>query len=126
LNLLDSAWAEPIEYRLVYQPADERTVWWARAMSPKFVHVEVWRLLDVGYWLALQPYHDFLTFNLVEGEPQGVVQRVQARRVRGTPLAPIGLKTCVTVAKAALGLRNPWIITPLQLYRHIASNNGVI
>jgi hypothetical protein len=32
---------------------------------------------------------------------------------------PLMVTTCVGVVKAVLGIRAPWIITPLQLYRYL-------
>lgn len=34
--------------------------------------------------------------------------------------SPVGLQTCVGLAKAMLGVRAPWVITPWQLYRRLS------
>lgn len=35
------------------------------------------------------------------------------------PFMMLGVMTCVSVVKAVLGLRAPWVVTPWQLYRRI-------
>jgi hypothetical protein len=126
LSLMDTAYAHPANFALVYSPRDETSAWWTRALEPQFVHVEVWRRLEEDIWIAIQPHHDYLGASLVQGHPEGVVQTVQARRRLRRPLFPIGLKTCVTIAKAALGIRDATIITPAQLYCYVARRNGIV
>lgn len=126
MSLLDTAGTAPIDYLLVYTHRADDRAWWTRWLHRELYHVEVWRDLGDGYYLALCPNHDFLTFDLVQGEPTGTVQRVTAYRKVRKALWPLGLKTCVTVAKAALGLRAPWVITPRQLFNHIHHRNGIV
>jgi hypothetical protein len=92
----------------------------------EFEHVEIWQSLGLGYYLAFRPYHDHLVADLVAGEPDGRVQRVRAKRVRRTAMFPLGLKTCVSVAKAMLGIRNAFILTPRQLFRYVEKHRGVV
>jgi hypothetical protein len=125
-SLLDTVGCDPRSYLLVYQPHSSRAAWWTRSLDPRFAHVEVWRRLDEGIYLTLQPFHDYLVTDLVEGEPNGVVQRVVARRPQGLPMFPIGVKTCVSVAKAMLGIRAAWVLTPYQLHKYVAAHGGVV
>lgn len=126
LSLLDTANADPCTFLLVYPQGGQARAWWTFFLTDKLDHVDVWRPLGQGFYLAFSAYHDRLSFELIEGEPVGVVQRVVARRPRGKAMFPAGLKTCVTLAKAALGIRAPWVITPRQLYRYVAKRNGVV
>lgn len=128
--------SDPAEFALVYPPAEESTAWWARWVGRRsgFVHVEAWwRLGEIDgleWWCAIRPYHDYLAAEMVRGPPESIegarVQRVVAARRRGTPLFPAGLKTCVSVVKAALGIRAAWIITPQQLYDYVERRNGYV
>lgn len=126
LSLLDTVGCSPLDYLLVYQPASPRAAWWTRALHPLFSHVEVWRRLDDGIYITVSPFHDFLECNIVEGDPTGLVQRVTARRPHGTPMFPLGVKTCVSVAKSMLGIRAAWILTPLQLHNYVAHRRGIV
>lgn len=126
LSLLDTVGCNPCDYLLVYQQRGERSAWWTRALSPRFAHVEVWRSLGDGAYLAVQPFHDCLSADITFAEPDGVVQRVVARRQRGGVMFPVGVKTCVSVAKAMLGVRAAWIVTPWQLFRYVESRKGVV
>lgn len=124
--MLDTIGEDHVQYLLVYQKADRRLAWFTWFLDREFEHVEVWRDLGDGVYLALMPCHDYMRFELVQGEPEGRIQRVTARRKRGTPMIPLGLKTCVSVVKATLGLRNALIVTPKQLHRYVAERNGVV
>jgi hypothetical protein len=125
-SLLDTLDDRPIDYLLVYSGNAPRLAWFTRFLDPEFEHVDVWFDLGLGYYLALRPYHDSLQFHLVEGRPDGRVQRVRARRRSTRAMLPFGLKTCVSVAKAALGIRNAFIVTPRQLYRYVEKHRGVV
>lgn len=125
-SLADSVGCDPKNFLLVYNARCETSAWWTKFLDPRMAHVEVWYDLGQGFYLALQPFHDRLEFSLVEGCPQGLVQRVTARRVTGKLLFPFGVKTCVSVAKATLGINAPAVITPRQLFKHVENNQGVV
>ncbi len=114
------------EYLLVYQPRCETTAWWARLIARDFSHVEIWWSIGDGYYVAIQPFHHYLEANVMHGEPTGVVQRVTAMRRSRTPMVPFGLKTCVTVAKAVVGIRNAFVLTPKQLFNYVEKRGGVV
>lgn len=125
LGMLDTIGHAPVRYTLVYQKADRRMPWlWF--LDPDFEHVEVWRDLGEGLWLALMPCHDYMKFEVIEGLPEGRVQSVLARRPPRGAMFPAGLKTCVSVVKAVLGLRHPLILTPRQLHHYVSERNGVL
>lgn len=126
LSLLDTAGCMPVQYLLVYPREGQRRAWWTFFLPDGLDHVDLWRPLGQGFYLVLAAYHDCVSMELVEGEPSGLVQRVTARRPRGKAMFPAGLKTCVTIAKAALGIRAPWVITPRQLYRYVQKRDGIV
>jgi hypothetical protein len=126
LSLLDLAGCDPIDYLLVYYSRPEAQTWWTRRLDPRYSHVEVWREIEPGFYFATQPSHDYLVTSVVEAQPPGIVQRVSALRRRGKVLWPVGLKTCVTIAKAMLGVRAAWVITPKQLHDYVAQRRGIV
>lgn len=127
LSLLDTQGCDPCRFALVYTAATEQSTWWTKCLSKQFAHVEIWTPIGNDLYLTLEPFHDYLKVGLAEGLPtDAIVQHVTARRSRGTPLMPFGMKTCVSVVKAALGLRAAWIITPKQLFNHIESRRGLV
>lgn len=125
-SLIDTIGDRPIDYLLVYSSNSPRLAWFTRFVDREFEHVEIWQPLGLGYYLALRPYHDHVTFELVAGEPSGTVQRVRARRRSRAAMFPLGLKTCVSVAKAVVGIRNAFILTPRQLFRYVEKHRGVV
>jgi hypothetical protein len=117
------------EYLLVYyRRQGNPTAWWARwfTRAKNFSHVEIWWELGEGYWVAIRPFHHYLTADVMQGEPAGTVQRVTAMRRYRTPMFPAGLKTCVTVAKAVVGIRNAFVLTPQQLYNYVEKRGGIV
>lgn len=113
-------------YLLVYQPRAEGWPWWSALVGDAFAHVEVWWLLGDDYYVAVRPYHQYLTVDIMQGPPEGRVQEVVARRLHDSTMFPLGLKTCVSVAKAMLGIRAAWVVTPRQLHNYVAKRNGVV
>ena len=114
------------EYLLVYfRRSEGPTAWWARWIRNGFSHVEIWWSIGEGYYVAIRPYHHYLVADVVHGEPNGEVQRVTAMRRYRTPMFPAGLKTCVTVAKAVVGIRNAFVLTPQQLYNYVEKRGGI-
>lgn len=114
------------KYLLVYSPRSDTTAWWARWLTGKnLAHVEVWWSIGEGFYVAIRPYHHFLVVDIMDGPPEGVIQEVTAMRSHRWPMLPFGLKTCVTVAKAVVGIRNALILTPKQLFDYVEKRNGV-
>ena len=117
------------EYLLVYSyRTDATTAWWARWLTGTrdFSHVEIWWRLGEGYYVAIRPFHHYLMADVMCGEPSGTVQKVTAMRRHRTPMFPAGLKTCVTVAKAVVGIRNAFVLTPRQLYNYVDKRGGIV
>ena len=42
------------------------------------------------------------------------------------PMFPAGLKTCVSVVKAVIGVRNAFVLTPRQLYNYVDKRGGIV
>lgn len=116
----------PCEFVLVYSGTDGNSPWWARGADSKLAHVEIWQPVGDGCYIAVMPMFDCLGIELMGREPTGIVQRVWARRPLGYAMMPIGVRTCVTVAKSMLGIRNWRIQTPRQLYNFIRRCNGQV
>lgn len=110
---------------LVFTDANQGR-WWARFLEPGFGHVSILILLH-GQWTLIRPLYGFtdvVSCPYQEGDiPQTMicdqqaliipVERDNSEDLRGL----VGLQTCVSTAKALMGVRWPWIITPYQLYK---------
>lgn len=118
--------AKPERYVLVFSPRAGTSAWWTRWLHKDFVHVELLQEIEPGLYLGILPFHDYLRFEVLEGKPTGTLQEVLATRESLRAMFPIGLKTCTSVAKAVLGIRKPWIITPRQLFKYVESRGGVV
>ena len=117
---------------LVFSDASQG-YWWSRLLKRGFQHVSV-LMLSGRTWVLVRPmyaYTDLVAcewregdapYMLVDGDPVILaVQPVRADRLRGL----VGLQTCVTWAKALMGIRAPWVITPWQLYKHASKHYPV-
>lgn len=113
-------------YILMFSPRSETSAWWTRWLHKDFVHVELLQEIEPGLYLGILPFHDYLRIEVLEGQPAGALQEVTATRESRKAMFPIGLKTCTSVAKAVLGIRSPWIVTPRQLYKYVESRQGVV
>lgn len=83
-------------------------------IDPLASHIElkthdVTRVLNLPKWL----------------EQEGHVV-IEAQMKRQAQLAPLQIMSCVEVAKRIIGVRNRFILTPYQLYRHLACQNSKI
>lgn len=117
---------------LIFPSRDALTggpAWWQRLLHPGYPHV--WACRAAGDNATLVVNHTGLTLQLaVMPMPllPFVKQKADEQRARvicalAAPVDPTealrGPMTCVEVAKALLGIRAPWIITPYQLARHL-------
>lgn len=106
---------------------------WAKLLRPGFRHC----FAVVGrrnQWVIFDPMSNFTNLGVISGPTiddladwyrqfgftvaKTVVRREQA------PVAEWRLFTCVEAVKRLLGIRAPWVVTPWQLYRHIAHTNN--
>jgi hypothetical protein len=125
LNLLDlsgrlvDVW---LVFRNVARP--HRPLW--RWLKDGFHHIEIWQK-DRGAWVRFDPCLDVSVFEVsllapwesVDESLRPTCMRVNRCLVRRRLHWHIGPLTCVDQAKAAIGLRAAWIVTPYQLYRYL-------
>lgn len=92
-----------------------------------FNHVIVFYQHDDSYYTVIEHVKTFVNFGIVEKDSldeylkDATIIRVRTKRNTKakwwwwiwTP------DTCVTIAKQILGVQNPLIVTPYQLYKHI-------
>ena len=110
---------------LVFADAKESVYW--RLLKPGFRHVAL--AIQAGdYWVWVDGSPVRLSV------PTGVTSDLAGywrsrgctvveceARLRATP-TPLMLSTCVGFVKALMGITNPLILTPHQLYRHVTRN----
>lgn len=105
--------------------------WLARFLKPGFTHVGF--LLAVGdYWVCIDPgigtpdvqvpaasSSDLASYYRAKGWHCVEVETGEIEAV-----GPFTLNTCVGVTKKFLGIRNPFIWTPFQLYKYISNKQN--
>jgi len=106
---------------------------WAKLLRPGFRHC----FTVVGkhdQWIIVDPMSNFTNLGVISGfDIEDVAEwyrqfgftvvKTVVRR-DGFPTAQWRLFTCVEAVKRVLGIRAPWVITPWQLYRHIAGGES--
>lgn len=109
----------------------EAPLWWLRWLRPGFRHCFV--LLDDGVrWILIDPLASHTDVRVLDGPVPGgppgwyrrrglTVVRAVVRRDRGR-LAPPAPFTCVEAVKRVIGLADPTVLTPWQLYRRLAAS----
>jgi len=103
-------------------------MWWGRFLAPGFGHVAVAVPESSGVWLGVEALADTLPVQVLGDEPDGIREAwvaagylVVRTFIRPRPfrqLLPEPL-TCVTIAKRALNIVAPLVVTPRQLHRHL-------
>jgi hypothetical protein len=140
ISLLDTPNYKTRTWYLVYHHREPYR-WWTNFLEPGFRHVELTRPLyygpgvnDVG-WLNVLPTFEMLDIELSGNPtppwvrcPDSTVQKVTGARLLTTLHTPIDLGpvTCVSIAKAMLGIRAFWVKTPYQLYKFLKKRGGVV
>ena len=106
----------------------QATLAWLRLLRPGFRHCFV-LLRARGQWLYYDPMSHFTFASIIGNYPLPVMMR--AFRAAGCRLRLIRPRTpprraqawraytCVEAVKRVLGLQEPWVLTPWQLYRRI-------
>lgn len=118
------------EFLLVYVPPTKPATWWTRWVDSELGHVDVWRPIGQGAFLVMRSNFDVLEVLYADETdlaqmPDVIVQKVTAHYpLLGTAMSPIGFRTCVTVAKAMLGIRRFFIFTPRQLFNYVDAHEG--
>jgi hypothetical protein len=106
---------------------------WLKVLKPGFRHC--YALIHDGYkWLSIDPlasHTDVETYHLVSPDydlPAWL--EYQGSKIIHVPsscikrkAAPPGFFSCVEMMKRLIGLHNPFIITPWQLYQFLKNNN---
>ena len=103
-------------------------LWWLRFLRPGFRHCFV-VLRFADSWVVVNPMaHQTEVGVYQDAQPASVVRHYRARGmtvvacpVRPAPRHPLPWSpfTCVEAAKRLLGVQEPGILTPWQLYQHI-------
>jgi hypothetical protein len=101
-------------------------IWWLRWLRRGYRHCLVAVETDGG-WVLYDPLCHYTEINVIgNGSAEGIIDRYRTagctavlakRRVPPRRLAPVRPYTCVEAVKRILGLREPLIFTPYQLYR---------
>lgn len=120
------------EFYLVYSEADPDSPFWTRWLDKDLAHVDIWQPVGEGAYLVTRPHFDRLEVTYASqadfDEAQGrgdYAQYVHAHfPLLGKVMCPIGIRTCVTVAKAMLGIRRFGIFTPRQLFNYVEARGG--
>lgn len=107
----------------------EAPLWWLRRLRPGFRHCFV-VLNDGRRWVLVDPLARHTEVRVIDGpsaadvpgwyrERGHTVVRAPVRRDRVRP-APPAPYTCVEAVKRVIGLADPAVLTPWQLYRRLA------
>ncbi len=106
--------------------SDNSGAWWLKLLKPGYRHCFAMVETDRGI-LWVDPLSNSLTLKILEGyELNALVRwyRETGLKVVNVPLETTRRKpfcwapmTCVEVVKRLVGIRDPFIVTPWQLYR---------
>ena len=111
---------------------DECNVWYLRVLRQGFRHCFI-LINDGERWLSIEPLlsclevgvlptpADFGLIDWLRAQDHKIVETTINRKWLGH--GPIELFTCVKVIKQFLGIHNPWIFTPHQLYQQLLKGN---
>lgn len=129
-SLLDVLDKEPIEGWVLFT---QSSYWWSRFLKKGFSHCSL-LIRKEDIWVMMSPSLGFAQIHLL---PVGVTLKniipnvscmirfkVWATRKRYRLPWVISPFTCVEQIKAFLGIRNPVILTPYQLFKHLGGHDG--
>jgi hypothetical protein len=121
----------PQQVALLFSEGAAEYAWWERHLDPAHCHVDT-LVFTPGHGVLLESFAGALTItdlelhvarNLIAGWGGRVVMfRPGTRRRRSQ--WPVGITSCVTLAKAIIGCNQWRVITPLQLKRWALANGG--
>jgi len=98
--------------------------WWKRFLQPGFSHVFAYMVIAEDLSLVVDRTETELNiYHSNAQEPENCVVVEYESQVMPTGLMP-NLGTCVSITKHLLGIRDPRIITPWQLYQHLEDHYG--
>lgn len=129
-SLLEVAGKQRVEGYIIFKQSSR---WWGRLFKKDFSHCFALVRQD-GLWVQVDPSLSVLAVNVL---PVGVPLRKMfpdcAKFVRFKRWIPENLVrtpwllvplTCVEQMKSLLGVRNPLLLTPYQLFKHLEKSNG--
>lgn len=103
----------------------------ARFLEPGFQHCLV-AVLDEqgpngGYWIEIDPRGGTPAVRVMAGGEYDLAKHYNDLKISTVetttrdrlPVYPFCYANCVGIVKAILGIRNPMILTPYQLWRHL-------
>jgi hypothetical protein len=97
-----------------------REHWWSQFLHPLYQHCYLIKA-EPEHWIVYGKTSeglDLLTLPEFSASEENVV--VVKAKVRDNHRGLFMLNTCVGHIKQAIGIRNPFILTPYQLYKHLA------
>jgi hypothetical protein len=107
---------------------ESSALWWMRYLRPGFRHCFACVPCG-GHWVLINPLSHHTQVAVAPGSPPAALARwyeAAGMRTRIIPLrepprvqAPIRPYTCVEAVKRLIGLHDPWVLTPWQLYRRL-------
>jgi hypothetical protein len=96
-----------------------REHWWCRWLHPLYQHCYLIKA-DAGRWIVYGKTSeglDLMTLDEFSASEGNVI--VAKAKVRDNHRSLFMLNTCVGHIKQAIGIRNPFILTPYQLYKYL-------
>lgn len=104
-------------FYVVFTPS--RDHWWCRFLHPDYQHCYLLKA-EAGRWIVYGKTTDGLDlFTLPDFSASAGNMVVVKAEVEDNQRGLFMLNTCVGHIKHALGIRNPFILTPYQLYKHL-------
>ncbi len=107
--------------------------WWRRVLKPGYRHCGV--IVECGqHWLVVEPLAPHLHLRLLPMSGDALTAALKRRgldvvetlvRLPGGPGRWPSLFSCVEVVKRTLGLREPMVQTPWQLWQKILENRKI-
>lgn len=107
---------------------------WLRFLKPGFRHC--YALINDGErWISYDPLAHYTDVRVHHVPPEFDLPKWMAERGHKVLRAPVSrirreapwmIFTCVEAVKRVIGLHNRWIVTPWQLYRHLAKTPSTV
>lgn len=122
---------------ILFKPRKKMTRWWHPFVRHDFNHVVMLldipdkgslmvEALDWGVAVRFEPYDIDKCIEYYGSDATAIVSYIANHAYNVDPV-PRGVYTCVSLAKAMMGLRKClFVITPFQLYKFLLKNNCVV
>jgi|TARA_R100001224_G_C4022408_1_gene149784 hypothetical protein len=103
---------------------DDDGHWWSRFLNKEIRHCFIVKP-ENGAYMVVSRQHDKVELaiwkNLIIGKSYRLLKFEQRPPVKSLFM----LNTCTGLAKQLLGIDNPFILTPYQLYKYVRKHNGI-